>query len=70
MDTKRHAPLGRRRVHLRPNQPHGSSHAHLGRTRRPLGDIYVSDHADTVKETVGCEPWVVVTLLIPGERGV
>ena len=47
MDTKRHAPLGRRRVHLRHSQPHTRSHADLGRTRRPLGDIYVSDHADT-----------------------
>jgi murein DD-endopeptidase MepM/ murein hydrolase activator NlpD len=61
MDTKRHAPLGRRRVHLRPNQPHGSSHAHLGRTRRPLGDIYVSDHADTRQG--GRFRWLVSTCL-------
>ena len=47
MDTRRHAPLGRRRVHLGPDQPHSRPHAYLGRARRPLGDIYVSDHADT-----------------------
>ena len=61
MDTKRHAPLGRRRVHLRPNQTHSRSHAHLGRARRPLGDIYVSDHADTRQG--GRFRWLVSTCL-------
>ena len=61
MDTKRHAPLGRRRVHLRPNQPHNRSHAHLGRARRTFGDIYVSDHADTRQS--GRFRWLVSTCL-------
>ena len=61
MDTKRHAPLGRRRAHLRLSQPHGRSHPHLGRTRRPLGDIYVSDHADTRQG--GRFRWLVSTCL-------
>jgi murein DD-endopeptidase MepM/ murein hydrolase activator NlpD len=47
MDTRRHAPLGRRRIQLAPSPGRGRSHAHLGRTRRQLGDIYTSDHADT-----------------------
>jgi murein DD-endopeptidase MepM/ murein hydrolase activator NlpD len=61
MDTKRHAPLGRRRVHLRPSQPRTSAHAYLGRSRRPLGDIYVSDHADTRQG--GRFRWLVSTCL-------
>ena len=61
MDTKRHAPLGRRRVHLRANQPHNRSHAHLRRARRPFGDIYVSDHADTRQS--GRFRWLVSTCL-------
>ena len=61
MDTKRHAPLGRRRVHLRPSPPHTRSHAFPGRTRRPLGDIYVSDHADTRQG--GRFRWLVSTCL-------
>ena len=46
MDTRRHAPLGRRRVQLTPNAPRARPHAYLGRARRPLEDIYTSDHAD------------------------
>src|SRR5436190_8379242 len=61
MDTKRHAPLGRRRAHLRLSQPHSRSHPHLGRTGRPLGDIYVSDHADTRQG--GRFRWLVSTCL-------
>jgi murein DD-endopeptidase MepM/ murein hydrolase activator NlpD len=61
MDTKRHAPLGRRRAHLRLSHPHGRSHPHLGRARRPLGDIYVSDHADTRQG--GRFRWLVSTCL-------
>jgi len=61
MDTKRHAPLGRRRAHLRLSQPHSRSHPYLGRTRRPLGDIYVSDHADTRQG--GRFRWLVSTCL-------
>jgi murein DD-endopeptidase MepM/ murein hydrolase activator NlpD len=47
MHTRRHAPLGRRRVHLGHDQSRSRAHAYLDRTHRPLGDIYVSDHADT-----------------------
>src|SRR2546423_15173235 len=61
MDPKRHAPLGGRRAHLRLSQPHSRSHPHLGRTRRPLGDIYVSDHADTRQG--GRFRWLVSTCL-------
>jgi murein DD-endopeptidase MepM/ murein hydrolase activator NlpD len=61
MDTKRHAPLGRRRVHLRLNQRHDRWQAHRARARRPAGDIYVSDHADTRQG--GRFRWLVSTCL-------
>jgi murein DD-endopeptidase MepM/ murein hydrolase activator NlpD len=63
MDTKRHAPLGRRRVHVWQHQLHGRRHAHayLGRTRRPLGDLYVSDHADSRQS--GRFRWLLSTCL-------
>ena len=60
MDTKRHAPLGRRRVHLRLNQPHARWQGHA-RARRQSGDIYVSDHADTRQG--GRFRWLVSTCL-------
>lgn len=64
MDTKRHAPVGRRRApagfrHSRPR-----SHAHTGRSRRPFGDIYVSDHADSRRS--GRLRWVLSTCLAAG----
>ncbi len=61
MHTRRHAPLGRRRVHLGHHQPHARAHAYLGRTHRPLGEIYVSDHADTRQG--GRFRWVLSTCL-------
>ena len=60
MDTKRHAPLGRRRVHLRLDQPHARWQGHA-RARRQAGDIYVSDHADTRQG--GRFSWLVSTCL-------
>ncbi|HUC45180.1 MAG TPA: M23 family metallopeptidase [Hyphomicrobiaceae bacterium] len=60
MDTKRHAPLGRRRVHLRLDQPHARWQGHA-RARRQAGDIYVSDHADTRQG--GRFRWLVSTCL-------
>lgn len=61
MDTKRHAPLGRRRVHLGPAQSAHRPNAYLGRSRRPIGDIYVSDHADTRQG--GRFRWLISTCL-------
>jgi murein DD-endopeptidase MepM/ murein hydrolase activator NlpD len=59
MDIKRHAPLGRRRLHLRLNQRQGRWHGHP--ERRAAGDIYVSDHADTRQG--GRFRWLVSTCL-------
>ena len=61
MHTRRHAPLGRRRVHLGHTQPRAQAHAYLGRTHRPLGDIYVSDHADARQS--GRFRWLLSTCL-------
>ena len=61
MHTRRHAPLGRRRVHLGHDQLHSRTHAYLRRTHRPLGDIYVSDHADTRQS--GRFRWLLSTCL-------
>jgi hypothetical protein len=61
MHTRRHAPLGRRRVHVGHNQPSARTHVYLGRSHRPLGDIYVSDHADARQG--GRYRWVLSTCL-------
>ena len=61
MDTKRHAPLGRRRVHLGANQARSRTYAYRGRVHADLGDIYVSDHADTRKG--GRFRWLISTCL-------
>jgi len=61
MHTRRHAPLGRRRVHLGPSAPRTRSHAYLGRADRPVGDIYVSDHADSRQS--GRFRWLLSTCL-------
>ena len=53
--------MGRRRVHLGHHQPHARAHAYLGRTHRPLGEIYVSDHADARQG--GRFRWVLSTCL-------
>ena len=46
MDIRRHVPQGRRRIPLQPTTNRTRPHAYLGRARRPLDDIYTSDHAD------------------------
>ena len=46
MDIRRHVPQGRRRIPLQPTTNRTRPHAYLGRARRPLDDIYQSDHAD------------------------
>jgi murein DD-endopeptidase MepM/ murein hydrolase activator NlpD len=61
MHTRRHAPLGRRRAHLTHNQPRRHAHVYLGRSNRPLGEIYVSDHADS--RHGGRFRWVLSTCL-------
>ena len=61
MHTRRHAPLGRRRVHVGHSQPSARTHVYLGRSHRPLGDIYVSDHADARQG--GRYRWVLSTCL-------
>jgi murein DD-endopeptidase MepM/ murein hydrolase activator NlpD len=60
MDIKRHVPQGRRRVQLTAHS-RGRSHVYLGRTSRPLGDIYASDHADSRQG--GRFRWLVSTCL-------
>jgi murein DD-endopeptidase MepM/ murein hydrolase activator NlpD len=60
MDIKRHVPQGRRRVQLIA-QSRGRSHVYLGRTNRPLGDIYVNDHADSHQG--GRFRWLISTCL-------
>jgi murein DD-endopeptidase MepM/ murein hydrolase activator NlpD len=47
MDTKRHAPLGRVRPRFESASVRSRPHAYLGRSGRPLSEIYVSDHADS-----------------------
>lgn len=47
MDTRRHAPIGRVRPRLVPSSSRSRPHAYLGRTGRPLAEIYISDHADS-----------------------
>jgi murein DD-endopeptidase MepM/ murein hydrolase activator NlpD len=47
MDTRRHAPVGRRRIQFAPQASRGRSTPHTGRSRRRVGDIYASDHADS-----------------------
>ena len=61
MDIKRHAPVGRRRVRLAPSHSRGPAHTYLGRTSRPLGDIYSSDHADS--RQAGRFRWLISTCL-------
>jgi len=61
MHSRRHAPLGRRRVTVGLVHPQARSHAYLARTRRPPGDIYVSDHADSRQS--GRFRWLLSTCL-------
>jgi murein DD-endopeptidase MepM/ murein hydrolase activator NlpD len=64
MDTRRHAPLGRRRVHFVQSQVHGRRNPHLGRTRRTPYDIFSSDHADARQG--GRFRWLLSTCLAGG----
>src|SRR5262245_49313558 len=61
MHTKRHAPVGRRRVRLAHHDAHNRTHAYLRRTHRPLGDVYVSDNADARQS--GRFRWLLSTCL-------
>lgn len=61
MDTRRHAPLGRVRPRLVPSSSRSRPHAYLGRTGRPLAEIYVSDHADSRRS--GRFRWLLSTCL-------
>jgi murein DD-endopeptidase MepM/ murein hydrolase activator NlpD len=47
MDTRRHAPLGRARPRFAPTSSRSRPHAYVGRSGRPLSEIYASDHADS-----------------------
>jgi hypothetical protein len=64
MDTRRHAPLGRVRQRLVPSTSRSRPHAYLGRTGRPLAEIYVSDHADSRQG--GRFRWLLSTCLAGG----
>ncbi|MBX9590059.1 MAG: M23 family metallopeptidase [Hyphomonadaceae bacterium] len=61
MDTRRHAPLGRVRPRLVPSSSRSRPHAYLGRTGRPLAEIYISDHADSRRS--GRFRWLLSTCL-------
>ena len=61
MDTRRHAPLGRVRPRLVPSTSRSRPHAYLGRTGRPLAEIYISDHADSRRS--GRFRWLLSTCL-------
>ena len=61
MDTRRHAPLGRGRVRFAPTTMRSRPHAYLGRGRRPLADIYISDHAESLRG--GRFRWLLSTCL-------
>jgi murein DD-endopeptidase MepM/ murein hydrolase activator NlpD len=61
MDTKRHAPLGRVRPRFESASVRSRPHAYLGRSGRPLSEIYVSDHADSRR--IGRFRWLLSTCL-------
>jgi len=61
MDTRRHAPLGRVRPRLVPSSSRSRPHAYLGRTGKPLAEIYISDHADSRRS--GRFRWLLSTCL-------
>jgi murein DD-endopeptidase MepM/ murein hydrolase activator NlpD len=61
MDIRRHAPVGRRRVHVALALGHPYGHVHTTRSRRAPGDIYVSDHAESRQG--GRFRWVLSTCL-------
>src|SRR5262245_2048521 len=61
MDTRRHAPLGRVRPRFAPASLRSRPHAYLGRSGRPLSEIYASDHADSRRS--GRFRWLLSTCL-------
>jgi len=61
MDTKRHAPLGRARPRFESASVRSRPHAYLGRSGRPLSEIYASDHADSRR--IGRFRWLLSTCL-------
>ena len=61
MDTKRHAPLGRVRPRFQSTSVRSRPHAYLGRSGRPLSEIYASDHADSRRS--GRFRWLLSTCL-------
>lgn len=61
MDTRRHAPLGRVRVRFAPTTTRSRPHAYLGRGGRPLAEIYISDHAESLRG--GRFRWLLSTCL-------
>src|SRR5262249_7311395 len=61
MDTRRHAPVGRRRVRLPSPHVRTRSPGYLGRGSRPQGDLFISDHADS--RQAGRFRWLISTCL-------
>ncbi len=61
MDTRRHAPLGRVRPRFESASVRSRPHAYIGRSGRPLSEIYVSDHADSRR--IGRFRWLFSTCL-------
>jgi murein DD-endopeptidase MepM/ murein hydrolase activator NlpD len=61
MDIKRHAPLGRARVRFSTTSIRSRPHAYVGRTGRPLAEIYISDHAESLRG--GRFRWLLSTCL-------
>ena len=61
MDTRRHAPLGRVRVRFAPTTTRSRPHAYFGRGGRPLAEIYISDHAESLRG--GRFRWLLSTCL-------
>jgi murein DD-endopeptidase MepM/ murein hydrolase activator NlpD len=61
MDTKRHAPLGRARPRFASASARSRTHAYVGRSGRPLSEIYASDHADSRRS--GRFRWLLSTFL-------
>ncbi len=61
MDLKRHAPLGRARVRFATASIRSRPHAYLGKGGRPLAEIYISDHAESLRG--GRFRWLLSTCL-------
>ena len=61
METRRHAPLSRRRTIGAAKQHQRLPHAYLGRRRRSIVDVYSSDHSE--QRTGGRFRWLISTCL-------